>query len=288
MNPWKHLEKVRQKSSRLWLGLMSGTSLDGLDIALVAISGSGSSTKISLEAFASPPYSADWQHCLQHCTNPMEVSAIELGQLHVSLGSHWAEIVLQQLHEWQIDPKSIDAVASHGQTVLHLPPESSLRTYLPKSFPNQFSATWQLGDADQLAQRIGLPVVSDFRMKDLAAGGTGAPLLPYLDFLLFNKIGVERIVHNLGGISNLTFLPGSDNTEEVLAFDTGPANLLLNIGMQHSGTGELYDNDGLTAAKGKVNNKLLNQWLKHPYLDLKPPKSTGREEFGSELMRTWL
>ena len=288
MNPWKHLEKVRQKSSRLLLGLMSGTSLDGLDIALVAISGSGSSTKISLEAFASPPYSADWQHCLQHCTNPMEVSAIELGQLHVSLGSHWAEIVLQQLHEWQIDPKSIDVVASHGQTVLHLPPESSLRTYLPKSFPNQFPATWQLGDADQLAQRIGLPVVSDFRMKDLAAGGTGAPLLPYLDFLLFNKIRVERIVHNLGGISNLTFLPGSVNTEEVLAFDTGPANLLLNIGMQHSGTGELYDKDGLTAAKGKVNNKLLNQWLQHPYLDLKPPKSTGREEFGSELMRIWL
>jgi len=288
MNPWKHLEKVRQKSSRLWLGLMSGTSLDGLDIALVAISGSGSSTKISLEAFASPPYSADWQHCLQNFTNPMEVSAIELGQLHVSLGSHWAEIVLQQLNEWQIDSKFIDAVASHGQTVLHLPPESSLRTYLPKSFPNQFPATWQLGDADQLAQRIGLPVVSDFRMKDLAAGGTGAPLLPYLDFLLFNKIGVERIVHNLGGISNLTFLPGSVNTEEVLAFDTGPANLLLNIGMQRSGTGELYDKDGLTAAKGKVKNKLLNQWLQHPYLDLKPPKSTGREEFGSELMRTWL
>ncbi|MBT6727681.1 MAG: anhydro-N-acetylmuramic acid kinase [Deltaproteobacteria bacterium] len=267
---------------------MSGTSLDGLDIALVAIAGSGSATKISLEAFASPPYSAEWQHCLQHCTNPMEVSAIELGQLHVGLGSHWAEIVLQQLHEWHIDLQSIDAVASHGQTVLHLPPESTLRAYLPKSFPNQFSATWQLGDADQLAQSIGLPVVSDFRMKDLAGGGTGAPLLPYLDFLLFNKIGVERILHNLGGISNLTFLPGSDNSEEVLAFDTGPANLLLNIGMQHSGTGELYDKDGQTAAKGKANNILLNQWLRHPYLDFKPPKSTGREEFGSELMRTWL
>ncbi|MBT7205190.1 MAG: anhydro-N-acetylmuramic acid kinase [Deltaproteobacteria bacterium] len=267
---------------------MSGTSLDGLDIALVAIAGSGSATKISLEAFASPPYSAEWQHCLQHCTNPMEVSAIELGQLHVGLGSHWAELVLQQLHEWHIDLQSIDAVASHGQTVLHLPPESTLRAYLPKSFPNQFSATWQLGDADQLAQSIGLPVVSDFRMKDLAGGGTGAPLLPYLDFLLFNKIGVERILHNLGGISNLTFLPGSDNSEEVLAFDTGPANLLLNIGMQHSGTGELYDKDGQTAAKGKANNILLNQWLRHPYLDFKPPKSTGREEFGSELMKTWL
>ena len=92
MNPWQHLEKVRQKSSRLWLGLMSGTSLDGLDIALVEVTGSGSSTKISLEAFASPPYSAEWQHCLQHCTNPIEVSAIELGQLHVGLGFHWAEI----------------------------------------------------------------------------------------------------------------------------------------------------------------------------------------------------
>ena len=138
----------------------------------------------------------------------MGVSSIELGQLHVGLGFHWAEIVLQQLHEWHIDPRSIDAVASHGQTVLHLPPESTLRAYLPKTFPNHFSATWQLGDADQLAQRIGLPVVSDFRMKDLAAGGTGAPLLPYLDFLLFNKIGVERVVHNIGGISNLTFLPG--------------------------------------------------------------------------------
>ena len=288
MNPWQHLEKVRQKSSRLWLGLMSGTSLDGLDIALVEVAGSGSSTKISLEAFASPPYSAEWQHYLQHCTNPIEVSAIELGQFHVGLGFHWAEIVLQQLHEWHIDPRSIDAVASHGQTVLHLPPESTLRAYLPKTFPNHFSATWQLGDADQLAQRIGLPVVSDFRMKDLAAGGTGAPLLPYLDFLLFNKIGVERVVHNLGGISNLTFLPGSDNSEAVLAFDTGPANLLLNIGMQHLGTGELYDKDGQTAAKGKANNRLLNEWLKHSYLNLKPPKSTGREEFGSELMKTWL
>ncbi len=288
MNPWQHLEKVRQKSSRLWLGLMSGTSLDGLDIALVAIAGSGSATKISLEAFASPPYSAEWQHCLQHCTNPMEVSAIELGQLHVGLGSHWAEIVLQQLHEWHIDLQSIDAVASHGQTVLHLPPESTLRAYLPKSFPNQFSATWQLGDADQLAQSIGLPVVSDFRMKDLAGGGTGAPLLPYLDFLLFNKIGVERILHNLGGISNLTFLPGSDNSEEVLAFDTGPANLLLNIAMQRSGTNELYDKDGQTAASGKANKILLNQWLNHPYLDLRPPKSTGREEFGFDLMRIWL
>ena len=288
MNPWQHLEKVRHKSSRLWIGLMSGTSLDGLDVALVTITGSGSSTKMFLEAFASLPYSAEWQKCLQHCTNPMKVSAIELGQLHVALGSHWAELVLQQLHDWQIDSKSIDALASHGQTVLHLPPESSLREYLPKTFLNQSPTTWQLGDADQLAQKINLPVVSDFRMKDLAGGGTGAPLLPYLDFLLFNRIGVVRVVHNLGGISNLTFLPGSDNSEEVLAFDTGPANLLLNIAMQRSGTNELYDKDGQTAAKGKANKILLNQWLNHPYLNLELPKSTGREEFGFDLMRIWL
>ena len=288
MNPWQHLEKVRRKSSRLWLGLMSGTSLDGLDIALVTITGSGSSTKIFLESFASVPYSAEWQQLLEHCTNPMGVNAIELGQFHVSLGSHWGELVIQQLLDWHIDSNSIDAVASHGQTVLHLPPESSLRKYLPKTFPNQSPSTWQLGDADQLAQKTSLPVVSDFRMKDLAGGGTGAPLLPYLDFLLFKRIGVERIVHNLGGISNLTFLPGSDNSEEVLAFDTGPANLLLNIAMQRSGTNELYDKDGQTAASGKANKILLNQWLNHPYLDLRPPKSTGREEFGFDLMRIWL
>ena len=150
---------------------MSGTSLDGLDIALVEVV-DRFFHKNFLRGFCLP-YSAEWQQYLQHCTNPMEVSAIELGQLHIGLGSHWAEIVLQQLHEWHIDPKSIDAVASHGQTVLHLPPESSLRAYLPKTFPNHFSVTWQLGDADQLAQRIGLPVVSDFRMKDLAPGGTG-------------------------------------------------------------------------------------------------------------------
>jgi anhydro-N-acetylmuramic acid kinase len=267
---------------------MSGTSLDGLDIALATLTGSGASTEISLEAFASIPYSVEWRNCLQHCTNPLEVSAIELGQIHVGLGEYWAQLVLDQLREWTIEPKDVDALASHGQTVLHLPPESPLRQCLPKAFPTQLPATWQLGDADQLAQKIGIPVVADFRMKDLAAEGTGAPLLPYLDFILFNKNGIERIVHNLGGISNLTFLPGTDNSSEVLAFDTGPANVLLNLAIQNSCVGQLYDEDGQIAAEGNANSELLFQWLDHPFLKLKPPKSTGREEFGTQLINIWL
>lgn len=287
MTPWARWETLRQQSSRRWIGLMSGTSLDGLDIALVQIHGDGQRIELRLEEFACQTYSPPWRMWLHRVTNPHLATPTELAQFHVSFGQHCADLVAQQVQDWGIPLSEVDAVASHGQTVLHLPLESPLRSQLPTGIPSLGPATLQLGDADQLASRLRVPVVSDFRMKDLAGEGSGAPLLPYIDYLLFSQKNLDRVVHNLGGMSNLTFLPGNQEAAEVLAFDTGPANVLLDLAMRHAQIGQDYDQNGDLAAQGKVHEALLREWLEHPYFRQTPPKSTGREEFGSSLFEQW-
>jgi anhydro-N-acetylmuramic acid kinase len=288
LNPWARWEGLRHQTATRWIGLMSGTSLDGLDIALVTLRGHDVMPEVELEKFTTVPYPSDWQRLLSQVTNPERVTPAELCQFDVLFGSYCATLVRQQCTDWHIALPTVDAIASHGQTVLHLPPESSLRADLTAPFPQAQPATWQLGDPDHIAHGTGLPVVSSFRMKDLAGGGTGAPLLPYVDFLLFGQSGRAIALHNLGGISNVTYLPASGKSDDVLAFDTGPANVLMNLAVQELCPKQTHDENGALARAGSVCEALLSRWMQHPYFQQPPPKSTGREEFGPELLKEYL
>jgi anhydro-N-acetylmuramic acid kinase len=251
------------------IGLMSGTSLDGVDAALVDVDGSGpDDLRIQVVHFVTVPYS-DERRRLSHDAI-VAGSAEALCGLHAELGEWLAEAALAVCAGAGIDVATVDAIGSHGQTVWHRPPAEGRR-----------GATLQLGDAATIAERTGRPVVSDFRTRDVAAGGQGAPLVPWTDQLLFAVPDRTRALQNLGGIGNVTRVPPRGSAEPVWAFDTGPANSLIDAAVEiATGGRHRYDRDGRLAARGRVDETLLAELLRHPYFAAEPPKSTGREEFG--------
>ncbi len=276
LNPIERLCQLSKQSSRRIIGLMSGTSLDGVDLALVEIEGAGPGCRAELRKFTTVPYASTLKSQMQSQMQPDQSSVDRICELHISLGRFFAQIIQQTLEAWGETSQSIDCIASHGQTLYHLPEGAD---WMGKPL----HATLQIGDGDQIATHTGILTISDFRTKDIAVGGEGAPLVPYVDYLLFSKPGVARILHNLGGISNLTYLPASGNPQDVIAFDTGPANVLINLAVaalidpeQH------FDPEGQIAAQGQVHDELLNLLLDDPFFKLPPPKSTGREAFGTE------
>lgn len=251
------------------IGLMSGTSLDGVDAALVDVDGSGpDDLRIQVVHFVTVPYD-DERRRLSHDAI-VAGSAEALCGLHAELGEWLAEAALAVCAAAGIDVATVDAIGSHGQTVWHRPPAEGRR-----------GATLQLGDAATIAERTGRPVVSDFRTRDVAAGGQGAPLVPWTDQLLFAVPDRTRALQNLGGIGNVTRVPPRGSAEPVFAFDTGPANALIDAAVEiATGGRHHYDRDGRLAARGRVDEALLAELLRHPYFAAEPPKSTGREEFG--------
>ncbi len=253
----------------LIVGLMSGTSLDGADAALVRVEGeTEADVRVEVVSSVTLPYDGGRREAIH--AGILAGTAEALCGLHAELGEWLAEAALRACAQAGVDPADVDAVGSHGQTVWHRPPAGGTR-----------GATLQLGDAATIAERTGIPVVSDFRTRDVAAGGQGAPLVPWVERVLFSLPGRARALQNLGGIGNVTRVPPRGSGEAVFAFDTGPGNALMDAAVELATGGRLsYDCDGRLAARGKVDEALLADLLRHPYFAAPPPKSTGREEFG--------
>ncbi|NVO83742.1 anhydro-N-acetylmuramic acid kinase [Hymenobacter terrestris] len=274
------LAQLAQQPSRRIIGLMSGTSLDGLDVALCRLHGHGTATRLELEHFATVPYNEEFRRRVRQVFAREQVSLEYLTLLNPWIGQQHARMVLACLHEWQVAPAEVDLLASHGQTVYHAPAHQ----HQHPDFPG-LNATLQLGDPDHLAVGTGIITVGDFRQKHLAAGGEGAPLATYGDFLLLSSPDEERLLLNLGGIANFTYLPrtNSESTQTASAAfstDTGPANTLLDAVVRAHFPQLAFDEDGRLAAAGTVHPDLLAELLNHPFFAAALPKTTGPELFG--------
>ncbi|MBD3749881.1 MAG: anhydro-N-acetylmuramic acid kinase [Sphingobacteriales bacterium] len=270
------LVKTSLKPERIILGLMSGTSLDGLDMALCKISGHGLQTKVQLIAFETHPYNKDLKDSLQSVCFKKNVDLENLTLLNSFISDKHAEYILSFLKKNNIKPNAVDFLASHGQTVFHSPKNSREK--------DRFNhATLQIGDGDMLAVKTGMITLSDFRQKNVAEGKEGAPLAIYGDYLLFQNPNENRILLNIGGISNFTFIPAGAPFTEVTSTDVGPGNTLMDQ-VCRKFFGKFFDEDANLARQGKSSEKLLHQLLTHPFFKANFPKSTGPELFNLEMV----
>lgn len=270
---------AERRDERLVIGLMSGTSIDGIDAALVRF-GPGDAAVETIAVHHRPYLTVERIELAALCRD--EGSPSTLCRAGVALAELHAEAVKALLHESGVTADRISVIGFHGQTVFHGP-------HPGPSLGRPARATLQIGDAATLAERTGITVVSNFRARDMAAGGEGAPLVPFVDWLLFAHPDHGRVLLNIGGIANVTFLPAGCRGEEVLAFDTGPGNSLLDLLAHHLTEGrELFDRDGAIARSGRSDHRLLSRLMSHPYFSRNPPKSTGREEFGPLWLETLL
>ncbi len=268
----QQLYDIAQKPVRTIIGLMSGTSMDGLDVALCAITGSGEHTQVTLKAFETIPYTEEIKVEIRKVFAQQTIHFPHLAMLNEWIGLLHADMILACLAKWQVAVQEIDAIASHGQTVMHSPKI----LHGLANFPN---ATLQIGDGDHIAVKTGIITLSDFRQKHVAAGGEGAPLAVYGDYFIFGKKGENRLMLNMGGIANFTYLPASMNPEEVFVTDTGPGNTLIDAFTRHYFPEKNYDADALLAKQGNVSQPLLTA-LKADSFFTKPfPKTTGPELF---------
>ncbi|MGJ1418688.1 anhydro-N-acetylmuramic acid kinase [Sphingobacterium spiritivorum] len=271
------LYDLAQKQERMIIGLMSGTSLDGLDIALCKISGSGNNTRLELVAFETMDYEPQFRTYVREVFSKRTIDLQTLSGVNAYVGIVHAKLISQALQQWQIDASQVDIIASHGQTVYHAPQSLTHDTHLPNS-------TLQVGDGDHIAVITGIITLSDFRQKHIAAGGEGAPLAAYGDFLLFTDKIENRILLNIGGISNFTFLPHTDSPYEAYATDLGPGNTMMNQYMKEHFDEEM-DRDAHVARSGKPDQKLLAELSKEPFLLLDFPKTTGPELFNLQYLQ---
>ena len=271
----KQLEKLWGKKSLRVIGLMSGTSADGMDAALTEITGSGTDTRVKTLGFVSLPYSDEIRREILRLASGTAGGSRDLCQFSFLLGELGLEASRAVCEEAGIDPAEIDLVGSHGQTLYHLP---EAQPYAGR----MIRGTLQLGEASVIAEGLGCPVVSDFRVRDFAAGGQGAPLVPYSEYLIYRRADRTVGLQNIGGIGNLTVLPKGAGPEKTIAFDTGPGNMVMDqITERLTGGARRYDADGRMAAQGECSGELLSWLLADPWLRLPPPKSTGREVYGA-------
>lgn len=276
------LTELAQKRSKLVIGLMSGTSADGIDAVLTEIEDYGIRTKIRTRAFVTLPYSGEFrEHLLKVAKGDLGGSA-ELSQLNFYLGQLQAEACLAVCEKAGVRPGEVDLVGSHGHTVFHHPLKEQY-------FGRPVSSTLQIGEASVICEALGCPVVSDFRVRDVAAGGYGAPLVPYTEYILYAEKDKAVALQNIGGIGNITCLPKDCSLEQVFAFDTGPGNMVMDALCALLTKGEkTYDENGELAAGGKVSLELLDFMLDDPYLRKQPPKTTGREMYGEAYVQKLL
>lgn len=276
-NSIRKLHRIASAKSRTIIGLMSGTSLDGLDIALCKVSGSGTSSKVELRRFTTIPYNDEQKGRILKVFARQEVDFQSLCELNPWIALLHADMILKALKKWKVAVNSVDLIASHGQTVFHSPKSTTAGA--------RQNSTMQIGDGDHLAVRTGIITISDFRQKHIAAGGEGAPLAVYGDYLLFSKKGENRILLNIGGIGNFTFLPGSHAPSKVFVTDTGPGNTLLDQFCRKRGDIP-YDKDSSLAKKGKINEVLLRALKSHAFFSLPVPKTTGPELFSTHYVES--
>ena len=259
------------------VGLMSGTSGDGVDAALVDVSGRGSALKARAVAAQTLPYPRSLQQRI--VTASISGTVAEICHLNALLGEWFANAALNVIRLAKLRPADIAAIGSHGQTVHHLPQG------IQAPGVGAVRSTLQIGEPAVIAERTGITTIADFRPRDIAAGGQGAPLTPAAHALLLRHPRRARLIVNLGGISNVTYVPRGGTWDGVLAFDTGPANMVLDALVNRATNGrQVMDRDGKGALKGRVDARLLGKLLAHPFLSRRPPKSTGREEFGPALI----
>ena len=245
-------------------GVMSGTSLDGIDVAVVDVRG----PRISTVAFRTTPYPAEVREAILAVSNTAAPTAA-VARLHFRLGWLYGRAVVETCRRARVPLASVELVGCHGQTIYH----------------EGGTATLQIGEAAAIAELTGKPVVSDFRPRDIAAGGKGAPLVPYVDYLLYRHPRRGRIALNIGGIANITAIPAGAAPEDVVAFDTGPGNMAIDALARAATGGRLnYDRGGRLAARGRVLKPLLDDLLADPYYRQKPPKTAGREQYGKEFV----
>ena len=263
------------------VGLISGTSMDGVDAAAIEVE-LGEPLRVTTHAFLTQPYPAPVRDELRALCHGAEGSAHAVCRMHMVVGEIFAQAAQAVLHNAGWSSDQVAVVGSHGQTTVSDMTDGSLagfRTY----------STLQLGSPAVIAERTGMTVISDFRARDIAAGGRGAPLAPMLDAILYMQPGLSRALLNLGGIANITLLPASGRLDEVMGFDIGPANMPLDAVMRlTSGGTETYDHNGDYAARGRVDPTLLDHLLAHPFVQQEPPKATGSEEFGDEFVAALL
>ena len=261
-------------------GVMSGTSADGINVALVRVNSSPSragTPVLHFLAHAEHPYPKQVRRAVLAAMNSTRARVADLARLNFLLAELYADAVLATQRRFHLKAA---LVGCHGQTLYH---QGEAATFLGR----KLAVTWQTGEGAVLAARLGVPVVSDFRPADMAVGGKGAPLVPFLDFLLYRDPRVGRVVQNIGGIANFTAIPAGASANRVVAFDTGPGNMVLDAVMQRL-FGKSYDRDGRIAGSGKVLDGVINDILRAPFFRRKPPKTAGREEFGREFTHEFI
>lgn len=261
------------KADKLVMGLMSGTSVDGVDACLARFWKDDECVLFEIIATHSEDMPEALRQRLLKCMADKTIHLEELCALNVAVGELFADTANGLLKANRIAPETIDAIGSHGQTIYHWPPTK----------PKQLGGTLQIGEPSIIAERTGIATIADFRPRDMAAGGQGAPLVCFADWVLLQHENIGRAVQNIGGIANVTVVPSKSaqakNKLPVIAFDTGPGNMLMDAAMSHF-FGKSYDANGEIAARGRVDSALLLHLMAHPYLQKPPPKTTGREDFG--------
>jgi anhydro-N-acetylmuramic acid kinase len=265
--------------SMLVLGLMSGTSADGIDVALARISGAPPRLHAKLLGHTSSQFPSPLRKEILRVAEQHAITAGELSQLNFRLGDIFAEAALAACRKFRVSPKRIALIGSHGQTIFH---QGNPVPYLGRAT----ASTLQIGEPSVIAARTGITTVGDFRPADIALGGQGAPLVPYADYLLYRHENLGRVSLNLGGIANITVIPAAAKPEQIFAFDTGPANMLIDALVSHFTRGrQRFDKDAGIAQTGRSIPPLLDELMRDPYLKLAPPKSTGREYYGSAYLK---
>lgn len=267
------VEPIASKEEKLAIGLMSGTSCDGIDAVLVQISGHGSSTKIKEIAFISKSYEKDVRERLLELIKGSTGGSHEIVLMSFLLGDLFLSVSKELCAKAGVDKSEIDFISSHGHTVYHIPFSES---YLGRDI----RGTMQIGDVSALAEYFSCPVISDFRVRDFASGGMGAPLVPYTEFILYRSNDEDIAYQNIGGMGNITLLKKGCSVEDVIAYDTGPGNVLIDALIYRFTKGEhCYDAEGSFASKGKLSPLLQEYLIKDPYFHKKAPKTTGREYY---------
>ena len=266
----------------LVLGMMSGTSADSIDVALARVSGAPPSLNAKLLGHTAVKFPPALRKEILRVAEQQAISAGQLSQLNFRLGGLFADATLAACRKFKVSPKRIALIGSHGQTIFH---QGRSAPY----FGSPTTSTLQIGEPAVIAAGTGITTVGDFRPADMALGGQGAPLVPYVDYLLYRHEKLGRVSLNLGGIANITVIPASAKPSQVFAFDTGPANMLIDALVSHFTRGRgRFDKNAYFAAQGRSNPELLNDLMGDPYLKIAPPKSTGREYFGHAYLKNLL
>lgn len=270
-------ESLQQKPVCRVVGMMSGTSVDGVDAAVVEIGRKDGAPCVKLLAFENKPYPEAMRRQIFALFRPESSTVDKIGYMNFLLGEHYSRAALSAIEKAGLKPEDIDLIGSHGQTIWHEPALQQQDGLPPLRY------TVQIGEGSVIASRTGIPTVSDFRVGDMAVGGQGAPLVPFSEYLLYRRADASLLLQNIGGIGNMTVLPAACAPEAVYAFDTGPGNMLIDAVVSAATDGrERYDKGGAMAARGNVDERLLDMLRAEPYYSLPLPKTTGRELFGTQ------